>query len=86
MNKFLVIIGFCLLMLIGLLYLNPVSWNDAGYRTVVTSANGGQSVRFQSGLFFSGFFSKTQEWPNQITISFKNDETDKDLNLDLKNK
>lgn len=80
MNKFLIIIGFCFLALIGLLYLNPFSWNDAGYRTVVTGGGGGQYVRFQSGVFFSGFFSKTQEWPNQITISFKDDEPARDLN------
>lgn len=54
-------------------FINPFSWNDAGYRTVVTQANGTQKVRFEPGVFWSGFFSKEQEWPNRIILSYLDD-------------
>lgn len=58
---------------------NPFSWNNAGYRTVVTQAGGNQFVQYDPGYFYSGFFSKEQEWPNQISVSSREKEADWDL-------
>jgi hypothetical protein len=79
MNKFLIIIGFCFLALIGLLFLNPFNWNDAGYRTVVTRMNGSQFVQFQPGVFYAGFMAKEVEWPNQLSVSYRENEAKDDL-------
>lgn len=66
-------IGVVVLLVVFALF-NPFSWNDAGYRTVITQAGGNQKVRFEPGVFYSGFFSKEQEWPNRIIISYQNEE------------
>lgn len=58
---------------------NPFSWNNAGYRTVVTQAGGNQFVQYDPGYFYSGFFSKEQEWPNQISVSSREKDADWDL-------
>lgn len=68
-----------ILGLLLLLWFNPITWNEAGYRTVVTQASGKQFVQFEPGLFYSGFFAKEQEWPNQISVSYKEDKPDLDL-------
>lgn len=60
-------------------FINPFSWNDAGYRTVVTQAGGSQKVQYEPGMFYSGLFSKEQEWPNQISVSSREKEADWDL-------
>lgn len=57
--------------LIVLIFMNPWSWNDAGYRTVVTQASGKQFSQFEAGIFYSGFFAKEQVWPNQISVSYR---------------
>lgn len=49
---------------------NPFSWNDAGNRTVVEQAGGHQFVEFRPGVFYSGFFAKETEWPNQISVTY----------------
>jgi hypothetical protein len=59
--------------LITLLIINPFSWNDAGNRTVVERTNGEQIVQFAPGIFYSGFFSKQKEWPNQISVTYQAD-------------
>lgn len=64
-----VLIG--LVVLVGLIIVNPFAWNDAGYRTVITHASGSQSVQYNAGVYFAGFFSKTQVWPNQISVSYR---------------
>jgi hypothetical protein len=61
--------------------LNPFSWNDATERTVVTQAGGNQFVEFKPGVFYSGFFSKEQAWPNQISVSHIDTLFDGDLSL-----
>lgn len=50
-------------------FVNPFSYNESTDRMVVTRASGSQFVQFKAGLFFSGFFSKEQAWPNQISVS-----------------
>ena len=54
--------------------MNPWSYNDPTERTVVTSQTGDQKVIFEGGLFFSGIFSKEQEYPNRISVVYKGDE------------
>ena len=73
-----IIIGGILTILTLVLFavFNPFSWNDAGYRTVVTSAGGNQTVQYEPGIFYSGFFSREQEWPNQISVSSREKEAD----------
>ena len=86
MNKRVYTIVGALLALIFLLWFNPFSWNDATERTVVTGASGKQFVQFQPGLFFSGFFAKQTSYPNQISISYQEEEADwdlKDNNIDI---
>lgn len=79
MNKNVLLIILALCGLVFLLFFNPLSWNDAGYRTIVTSAGGTQSVQTQPGIFISGFFAKTVEWPNQLSIVYSKDKAEDDL-------
>lgn len=79
MNKNLIILLAALCGLTVLLWFNPLSWNDAGYRTVVTKAGGSQEVQFQPGIFWSGLFAKTAEWPNQLSIVYSKDKPGNDL-------
>lgn len=78
-----VIIG-AVVLVIGLIifgFVNPFSYNDATERTVVTKANGGQFVQFKAGIFFSGFFSREQSWPNQISVSYTDTAFDGGLSI-----
>lgn len=52
-------------------FINPFSWNDAGNRTVVEQMDGSQFVQFSPGIYYAGFFAKTTEWPNQISVSYQ---------------
>lgn len=61
------------------LVLNPFSYNEGGNRTVVQRAGGEQIVQFQSGMFYSGFFSKETEWPNQISVTYQSNTPNLDL-------
>ena len=63
--KFGVIAG---IILIGLLAFNPFSINDAGERQVVQTIGGDLEVRFEPGLYYTGFFSKVTTYPNNVTI------------------
>lgn len=74
-----VIAVVALAVLILLTTVNPLSWNDAGNRTVVQTMGGDQFVQFQPGVFWSGFFSKETEWPNQISVTYQQDEPDLDV-------
>lgn len=73
------VIGFIGLLVI--VFANPFSWNDATERTVVTQAGGDQFVEFRPGIFYAGFFSKEQPWPNQISVSHISKEFDGDYSL-----
>ena len=48
--------------------LNPLSLNNAGNRQVVQTIGGDLSVRFEPGLYFSGFLSTVTTYPNNVTI------------------
>lgn len=65
--------------LILFLIVNPFSWNDAGNRTVVEQSGGHQFVEFRPGIFYSGFFAKETEWPNQISVTYQDSIPDLEL-------
>jgi SPFH domain / Band 7 family len=70
-------------LLLGVLVLgNPFEWNKNGYRTVVTRMNGTQFVQFKPEIYYAGFFSRSTEWPNQITVSYR--DSTRDNNSDIK--
>lgn len=70
----LVIVGVAaLVLLIIASIINPFAWNDAGYRTVVERMNGEQFVQYSPGVYYAGFFAKTTEWPNQLSVSYQSD-------------
>lgn len=60
-----------LIAIIVLGFINPFAWNDAGHRTVVERMSGEQLVQYTPGVYYAGFFSKTTEWPNQISVSYQ---------------
>lgn len=66
------VIGLILLVL--LLIANPFSINDAGERQVVQKLSGDLSVKFDPGLYFSGFFSTVTTYPNNFTIQISREE------------
>ena len=68
-NVSMIIGGF--LLLIFLLWSNPIAYNTGGNRTVVQQVSGSQYVRFEPGMFISGFFAKEYEWPNQISVTYQ---------------
>lgn len=47
---------------------NPFSVNDQGYRTVVQGITGNEFIRFEPGMYWAGFFSKTTEYADVVTV------------------
>lgn len=77
-----IVIGVAVLISLGVLaWLNPVAYNDATERTVVTQANGSQFVRFGAGVFYAGFFAKKTSWPNQISVQYMDSTFNGDYSL-----
>lgn len=71
-NLKLIIYSVALLVAAVIFYsVNPWSFNEGGYRTVVTQAGGKQFVQFNTGIYYAGFFSKETVWPNQISVSYQ---------------
>lgn len=70
--KITMVVIFTLLVL----FFNPLSYNDAGERTVVEQMDGRQFVQFSPGVFYAGFFAKENPWPNQISVSYQADVPD----------
>lgn len=70
-NKKIVYAVVAVVAIILFMIINPFSYNEAGFRTVVTQQDGRQFVQYNAGMFYSGFFSKETEWPNQISVSYK---------------
>lgn len=60
-------VGLILAVIIGLIF-NPFSLNNAGNRQVIQTLGGKLTVRFEPGLYFSGFFSTVTTYPNNVTI------------------
>ena len=67
-----IVIG--VLLLIGVVAFNPLSINDAGERQVVQTIGGNLSVRFEPGLYFSGFGSTVTTYPNNVTIQISSED------------
>ena len=61
-------IGFLLILLFTLF--NPFAINNSGYRTHVQKITGKEFVRFEPGIFWAGFFSKTTAYPDVISVVF----------------
>ena len=78
-RRLIIIVVLGLILLSVAMFMNPFSWNDAGNRTVVEQAGGNQFVEFTPGIFFSGFFAKETEWPNQISVTYMAPEPDLDM-------
>jgi hypothetical protein len=66
-------IGAFVLMFLALL-INPFSVNDQGYRTVVQGVTGKEFVRFEPGMFWSGFFSKQTTYADVVTVQVERPE------------
>ena len=80
--KRVIVVAVCTaVILIVFSFVNPWSYNDATERTVVTRTSGKQFVQFKAGIFFSGFFSREQAWPNQISVSYMDSTFDGDLSI-----
>lgn len=62
------------LAVVALMIANPFSINDQGYRTVVQGITGDEYVRFEPGLYFAGFFSKTTRYADVVTIQVEREE------------
>ncbi|MGY5352358.1 hypothetical protein ACXGQW_07325 [Wenyingzhuangia sp. IMCC45533] len=71
--NFKIIIPIVVLVLAMFLF-NPFSVNDAGERQVIQTLGGELKVRFDPGLYFSGFGSKVTTYPNNVTIQASKDE------------
>lgn len=80
-NKFKLIIAgaITLFALILFIFINPFSYNDPTERTVITRQNGKQFVQFSPGMYYSGFFAKEVSWPNQISVSYKDEKPNYEL-------
>ena len=75
-----IIIGIvAILALVVISITNPLGYNKATTRTVVTTYGGEQFVKFQPGPFWAGFFAKEQVWPNQVGVSYNEEAPDYDL-------
>lgn len=67
LKQILITAGMAVFFLLALLF-NPFSVNDQGYRTVVQGISGNESVQFQTGMYWAGFFSKTTEYADVVTV------------------
>ena len=70
-----------LILLVVASNMNPWGYNNPTERTVVTQFNGHQFVQFQSGVYYAGFFAKTQAYPNQLSVSYGDTTWSGDLSL-----
>lgn len=69
------------IILIALVSINPMGWNDPTERVVITRMDGEQDVQFAPGLYYAGFFAKTTPYPNQLSVSYSDTAFDGDLVL-----
>jgi len=79
-KKWLFIGVLSILTIIVFMSINPLSFNDSTTRTVVTRMSGAQFVKFEPGMFYSGFFAKEQVYPNQISVSHLDEKPNLELN------
>ena len=79
-TKFIVIGVLSLVGIIVFLFINPFAWNDSSERTVVQQSTGNQFVQYKSGVYYAGFFARTTQWPNQISVSYQDTIPNMELN------
>ena len=77
-TKYIITAGIFLIVLISGALLNPFAINDQGYRTVVQGVTGQESVRFEPGMFWAGFFSKTTKYADVVTVQVERAEKQKE--------
>lgn len=75
-NNLYVKVALGVFVIIILFSVNPFSTNESGYRQHVRTLSGTEYIRFDPGLYFSGFFSKITDYPDVITVQFE-DENDR---------
>ena len=73
------ILAIVVLLVLVLSFLNPFVINNSGYRTHVQTVTGKEWVRFEPGYFWAGFFSKTTEYPDVITVVFSDEDVKSDI-------
>ena len=61
--------------LVLLVLINPLGYNDLGYREVVETPMGNKYVIFNNGVYWKGIGSKVGTYPNVITISHRGERT-----------
>jgi hypothetical protein len=61
------------LLLMAALF-NPFAVNDQGYRAVVQGITGDEFVRFETGMYWAGFFSKTTNYADVVTVQVERPE------------
>ncbi len=76
--KHIIRIGLGVALFLGLLLSNPFAINDQGYRTVVQGITGEESVHFEPGMFWAGFFSKTTRYADVVTVQVERAEKRKE--------
>lgn len=67
-TKQILVIAATVVLLILTALFNPFSVNDQGYRTVVQGITGKEFVRFETGMYWAGFFSKTTQYADVVTV------------------
>ena len=77
-TKHIITIVSVLAVALATILFNPFVVNDQGYRTVVQGITGQESVRFQPGMYWAGFFSKTTEYADVVTVQVERIEKRKD--------
>jgi len=65
------------LLLVAAMF-NPFSVNDQGYRTVVQGITGKEFVQFEPGMYWAGFFSKTTNYADVVTVQVERPEKRKE--------
>ena len=78
--KWIVIGALSILAIIIAIFINPFAWNDSSERTVVQQSTGNQFVQYKSGVYYAGFFARTTQWPNQISVSYQDSIPNMELN------
>ena len=79
-TKWILIGVVSIIAIIVAIFINPFAWNDSSEGTVVQQSTGNQFVQYKSGVYYAGFFAKTTQWPNQISVSYQDTIPNMELN------
>lgn len=79
MNRSLIVGGIITLVsLICIMVIWPFATNESGYAHHIRTVSGKESIRFEPGFYFKGFFSKITAWPDVVTIQLERESEKKD--------